>query len=72
MNFSFIDESGMSAVSMWIVGDFEKESGRKLLLSAVRHMVSNMALLFILCTAVLPLTYSDASKMKCTLLIHDR
>lgn len=37
----------MSAVSMWIVGDFEKDSGRKLLLSAVRHMVSNIALLFI-------------------------
>lgn len=62
----------MSAVSMWIVGDFEKESGRKLLLSAVRHMVSNIALFFILCTAVLPLTYSDASKTKYTLLIHDR
>lgn len=62
----------MSAVSMWIVGDFEKESGRKLLLSAVRHMVSNIALLFILCTAVLPLMCSDASKMKYTLSIHDR
>ncbi|XP_056891961.1 UDP-glucose:glycoprotein glucosyltransferase 2 isoform X1 [Takifugu flavidus] len=36
--FTNNDEDGMSAVSMWIVGDFEKESGRKLLLSAVRHM----------------------------------
>lgn len=62
----------MSAVSMWIVGDFEKESGRKLLLSAVRHMVSNIVLFFILCAPVIPLTYSDASKMKYTLSIHDR
>uniref|UniRef100_A0A8C4II02 UDP-glucose ceramide glucosyltransferase-like 1 n=1 Tax=Dicentrarchus labrax TaxID=13489 RepID=A0A8C4II02_DICLA len=31
-------EDGMSAVTMWIVGDFEKVSGRKLLLSALKHM----------------------------------
>uniref|UniRef100_A0A8C4IJP8 UDP-glucose ceramide glucosyltransferase-like 1 n=1 Tax=Dicentrarchus labrax TaxID=13489 RepID=A0A8C4IJP8_DICLA len=33
-----LDEDGMSAVTMWIVGDFEKVSGRKLLLSALKHM----------------------------------
>lgn len=44
--FFFIDEDGMSAVTMWIVGDFEKDSGRKLLLGALRHMVSNISSLF--------------------------
>lgn len=34
----------MSAVTMWIIGDFEKDSGRKLLLSALRHMVRNISL----------------------------
>ncbi|XP_070694105.1 UDP-glucose:glycoprotein glucosyltransferase 2 isoform X3 [Pempheris klunzingeri] len=32
------DEDGMSAVTVWIVGDFEKVSGRKLLLNALKHM----------------------------------
>lgn len=41
----------MSAVTMWIVGDFEKDSGRKLLLSALRHMVSNV---FSLSSSFLP------------------
>uniref|UniRef100_A0A8C4IKQ2 UDP-glucose ceramide glucosyltransferase-like 1 n=1 Tax=Dicentrarchus labrax TaxID=13489 RepID=A0A8C4IKQ2_DICLA len=36
--FTNSDEDGMSAVTMWIVGDFEKVSGRKLLLSALKHM----------------------------------
>ncbi|CAG05920.1 unnamed protein product, partial [Tetraodon nigroviridis] len=36
--FTNNDEDGMSAVTVWIVGDFEKDSGRKLLLSALRHM----------------------------------
>lgn len=34
------DEDGMSAVTMWIAGDFEKVSGRKLLLNALKHVVS--------------------------------
>ncbi|XP_019738065.1 UDP-glucose:glycoprotein glucosyltransferase 2 isoform X2 [Hippocampus comes] len=32
------DEDGMSAVTMWIVGDFQKASGRKLLLAALKHL----------------------------------
>uniref|UniRef100_A0A4W6FY48 UDP-glucose ceramide glucosyltransferase-like 1 n=1 Tax=Lates calcarifer TaxID=8187 RepID=A0A4W6FY48_LATCA len=32
-----IDEDGMTTVTMWIAGDFEKVSGRKLLLSALKH-----------------------------------
>ncbi|XP_061697975.1 UDP-glucose:glycoprotein glucosyltransferase 2 isoform X2 [Syngnathoides biaculeatus] len=32
------DEDGMSAVTMWIVGDFQKPSGRKLLLAALKHL----------------------------------
>uniref|UniRef100_UPI003AAA24A0 UDP-glucose:glycoprotein glucosyltransferase 2 n=1 Tax=Centroberyx gerrardi TaxID=166262 RepID=UPI003AAA24A0 len=35
--FTKNDEDGMSSVTMWIVGDFEKASGRKLLLSALKH-----------------------------------
>lgn len=35
-----LDEDGISAVTMWIAGDFEKVSGRKLLLSALKHVVS--------------------------------
>ncbi|XP_070770594.1 UDP-glucose:glycoprotein glucosyltransferase 2 [Enoplosus armatus] len=31
-------EDGMSAVTMWIAGDFEKVSGRKLLLNALKHV----------------------------------
>lgn len=30
----------MCAVTMWIVGDFEKVSGRKLLFNALKHVVS--------------------------------
>ncbi|XP_010771880.1 UDP-glucose:glycoprotein glucosyltransferase 2 [Notothenia coriiceps] len=36
--FTNNDEDGMSAVTMWIVGDFEEISGRKLLLNALKHM----------------------------------
>ncbi|XP_061648088.1 UDP-glucose:glycoprotein glucosyltransferase 2 isoform X4 [Phyllopteryx taeniolatus] len=32
------DEDGMSAVTMWIVGDFQKASERKLLLAALKHL----------------------------------
>lgn len=35
-----LDEDGMSAVTMWIAGDFETDSGRRLLLSALKHVVS--------------------------------
>lgn len=35
-----LDEDGMSAVTVWIAGDFEKVSGRKLLLNALKHVVS--------------------------------
>lgn len=36
----------MSAVTMWVAGDFEKESARKLLLSALKHVVSIVYSLF--------------------------
>ncbi|XP_061735029.1 UDP-glucose:glycoprotein glucosyltransferase 2 isoform X2 [Nerophis ophidion] len=36
--FTNNDEDGMSAVTMWIVGDFEKASGRKVLLGALKHL----------------------------------
>lgn len=29
----------MTAVTMWVVADFEKVSGRKLLLNALKHVV---------------------------------
>nr|XP_061799479.1 UDP-glucose:glycoprotein glucosyltransferase 2-like [Nerophis lumbriciformis] len=32
------DKDGMSAVTMWIVGDFQKVSGRTLLLAALKHL----------------------------------
>ncbi|XP_034430786.1 UDP-glucose:glycoprotein glucosyltransferase 2 isoform X2 [Hippoglossus hippoglossus] len=32
------DEDGMSTVTMWIAGDFETVSGRKLLLNALKHV----------------------------------
>ncbi|XP_029936828.1 UDP-glucose:glycoprotein glucosyltransferase 2 [Myripristis murdjan] len=35
--FTKNDEDGMTAVTIWIVGDFEKDSGRRLLLSALKH-----------------------------------
>uniref|UniRef100_A0A8C8DRB7 UDP-glucose ceramide glucosyltransferase-like 1 n=1 Tax=Oryzias sinensis TaxID=183150 RepID=A0A8C8DRB7_9TELE len=38
--FTKTDEDGMTAVSIWIVGDFEKVPGRKLLLNALKHVVS--------------------------------
>lgn len=38
--FFILDEDGMSAVTMWIAGDFEKVSGKKLLLNALKHVVS--------------------------------
>lgn len=37
-----LDEDGMSAVTMWIVGDYEKVSGRKLLVNALKHLVSSI------------------------------
>ncbi|XP_038576513.1 UDP-glucose:glycoprotein glucosyltransferase 2 isoform X1 [Micropterus salmoides] len=39
--FTNSDEDGMSAVTMWIAGDFEKVSGRKLLLNALKHLKSS-------------------------------
>uniref|UniRef100_A0A672JT42 UDP-glucose ceramide glucosyltransferase-like 1 n=1 Tax=Salarias fasciatus TaxID=181472 RepID=A0A672JT42_SALFA len=37
--WSFIlDDDGMTAVTMWIAGDFETVSGRKLLLNALKHV----------------------------------
>ncbi|XP_074515294.1 UDP-glucose:glycoprotein glucosyltransferase 2 isoform X2 [Sebastes fasciatus] len=36
--FTNNDDDGMSAVTMWIVGDFEKGSGRKLLHSALKRV----------------------------------
>lgn len=35
-----LDPDGMTAVTLWIVGDFEKVPGRKLLLNALKHEVS--------------------------------
>lgn len=49
-----LDEDGMSAVTMWITGDFEKDSGRKLLLSALKHVVSIIYSLF--CSSLLILS----------------
>ncbi|XP_059198602.1 UDP-glucose:glycoprotein glucosyltransferase 2 isoform X2 [Centropristis striata] len=36
--FTNNDEDGMSAVTVWIAGDFETVSGRKLLLNALKHV----------------------------------
>ncbi|KAG7503243.1 hypothetical protein JOB18_034256 [Solea senegalensis] len=36
--FTNKDGDGMSPATMWIVGDFERSSGRKLLLNALKHM----------------------------------
>lgn len=36
--FTNAGEDGLSVVTMWIVGDFEKVSGRKLLLNALKHV----------------------------------
>ncbi|XP_037832030.1 UDP-glucose:glycoprotein glucosyltransferase 2 isoform X1 [Kryptolebias marmoratus] len=38
--FTNNDEDGMTSVTMWIVGDLEKVSGRKLLLNALKHVKS--------------------------------
>uniref|UniRef100_A0A3Q2EG56 UDP-glucose ceramide glucosyltransferase-like 1 n=1 Tax=Cyprinodon variegatus TaxID=28743 RepID=A0A3Q2EG56_CYPVA len=38
--FTNSDEDGMTAVTMWVVADFEKVSGRKLLLNALKHKSS--------------------------------
>uniref|UniRef100_A0A3B3UXM3 UDP-glucose ceramide glucosyltransferase-like 1 n=1 Tax=Poecilia latipinna TaxID=48699 RepID=A0A3B3UXM3_9TELE len=38
------DEDGMTAVTMWVVADFEKVSGRKLLLNALKHVKSSPGL----------------------------
>lgn len=46
---SVSDEDGISAVTTWIVGDFEKESGRNLLLNALTHLVSELFIAFIFC-----------------------
>lgn len=32
----------MTPVTLWVVGDFQKVSGRKLLLSALKHLVSKI------------------------------
>uniref|UniRef100_A0A7N6FDT3 UDP-glucose ceramide glucosyltransferase-like 1 n=1 Tax=Anabas testudineus TaxID=64144 RepID=A0A7N6FDT3_ANATE len=39
--FTNNDDDGISAVTMWIAGDFEKVSGRKLLLNALKHVKSS-------------------------------
>ncbi|KAM9709881.1 UDP-glucose:glycoprotein glucosyltransferase 2 isoform 2-T3 [Menidia menidia] len=39
--FTNSDEDGMTAVTIWIVGDFEKVSGKKLLLNALKHVKSS-------------------------------
>ncbi|XP_041856993.1 UDP-glucose:glycoprotein glucosyltransferase 2 isoform X2 [Melanotaenia boesemani] len=36
--FTSSDDDGMTAVTLWIVGDFEKVSGKKLLLNALKHV----------------------------------
>ncbi|XP_047456701.1 UDP-glucose:glycoprotein glucosyltransferase 2 isoform X2 [Mugil cephalus] len=36
--FANNNDDGISAVTMWIAGDFEKVSGRKLLLNAMKHL----------------------------------
>lgn len=36
--FTNSDDDGITAVTMWIAGDFEKVSGRKLLLNALKHV----------------------------------
>lgn len=35
-----ISDNVLSAVTLWIVADFDVPSGRKLLFSALKHMVS--------------------------------
>ncbi|XP_054602856.1 UDP-glucose:glycoprotein glucosyltransferase 2 isoform X4 [Nothobranchius furzeri] len=39
--FTNSDEDGVAAVTVWIVGDLEKISGRKLLLNALKHLKSS-------------------------------
>uniref|UniRef100_A0A8C5IBS0 UDP-glucose ceramide glucosyltransferase-like 1 n=1 Tax=Gouania willdenowi TaxID=441366 RepID=A0A8C5IBS0_GOUWI len=38
--FANNDVDGMASVTLWIVGDFQKVPGRKLLLNALKHVVS--------------------------------
>lgn len=57
----------MSAVTVWIAGDFEKVSGRKLLFNALKHMVRiiyslSCSLLFILSTHHLLSIWEDFEK----------
>ncbi|XP_035995136.1 UDP-glucose:glycoprotein glucosyltransferase 2 isoform X2 [Fundulus heteroclitus] len=42
--FTNSDEDGLTAVTMWVVADFEKVSGRKLLLNALKHLKSSPGL----------------------------
>uniref|UniRef100_A0A3Q3XP66 UDP-glucose ceramide glucosyltransferase-like 1 n=1 Tax=Mola mola TaxID=94237 RepID=A0A3Q3XP66_MOLML len=42
--FKNSDENAVSAVTMWIVGDFEKGSGRKLLLNALKHVRASLGM----------------------------
>uniref|UniRef100_A0AAV2JWN7 UDP-glucose ceramide glucosyltransferase-like 1 n=1 Tax=Knipowitschia caucasica TaxID=637954 RepID=A0AAV2JWN7_KNICA len=39
--FSTSDSSEVTAVTMWVVGDFDNVSGRKLLINALRHVKSS-------------------------------
>lgn len=45
-NFSIFliiaDDSFVRPVTFWIVGDFDKPSGRQLLYDAIKHQVGNM------------------------------
>ncbi|XP_063354024.1 UDP-glucose:glycoprotein glucosyltransferase 2 isoform X2 [Pelmatolapia mariae] len=36
--FTNSDEDGMTPVTLWVIGDFQKVSGRKLLLNALKHL----------------------------------
>lgn len=36
------DDSFVRPVTFWIVGDFDKPSGRQLLYDAIKHQVGNM------------------------------
>ncbi|MEQ2249104.1 hypothetical protein ILYODFUR_025991 [Ilyodon furcidens] len=42
--FTNRDADGMAAVTMWVAADFEKVSGRKLLLNALKHVKSSPGL----------------------------
>lgn len=36
---SIADTDGVNAVTVWLAGDFDKVSGRKLLINALKHVV---------------------------------